>query len=189
MQVALDTLSSANTARWFEPPRSLIANDVLSINVVTLGDTADFEWTSTAVCYAAIDQALTAAVSALAEATTANSIRPSWWDHAETRFAHLRSLNANWNSYGAHPLDEKTVDRTASLLATLVDDRTPEPSIVPAVSRGVQVEWHTLRGDLEIEFLPSGETAVLFTDASGQDIEPKEITQDILRVLIEQMTT
>jgi hypothetical protein len=120
---------------------------------------------------------------------TLEASRPAWWDHVEERFAALRDLPANWNGYGAAVLDSDTINRAAGILASLVDQTTPEPSVVPAVTGGVQIEWHTLKADLEMEFQPSGETDLLFTDvASGLDTEPDDFRLETLRGLVRRLT-
>lgn len=74
-------------------------------------------------------------------------------------FDALRRLGANWDSYGAPPLDPATVDRARMFLKRV--------HVCPCVRGGVQLEWHTHGIDLEIEFLPDG-TVEMVAEASAR---------------------
>ena len=49
-----------------------------------------------------------------------------------------------------------------TILAKILDSRTPPPSVVPTWDGGVQVEWHRNGVDLEIEISPTGEAEYFF---------------------------
>lgn len=63
----------------------------------------------------------------------------------------LAALEENWDGYGAAP-------PTPEALAVL-DLLT----IVPLNTGGLQIEWHPLSGDTEIEIAPDGTTTGLWT--------------------------
>jgi hypothetical protein len=70
-------------------------------------------------------------------------------------------------------------------LSRIVDLNDPQPSIVPSGAGGVQIEWHTLLADLEIEILPGGSMSVLFVDAvTGFEAEFDGATEEDLRDLV-----
>lgn len=135
------------------------------------------------------DEIAFAVEASKATEVTLEAVRPLWWDSIEARLAVLRQLPQDWNGYGAAPLNADTVNRAAGVLASLTDHSTPEPSIVPAVRGGVQIEWHTMVGDLEIEFRPSGGTQVLFSEATtGQDTELDDVSLEALRQFVRSLT-
>ena len=69
--------------------------------------------------------------------------------------ANLLRMADNWTSGGkrTHPA---AVDSMLTILAEILDDRTPPPGVVPTWSGGVQVEWHRNSVDFEIEADPRG---------------------------------
>jgi hypothetical protein len=68
-------------------------------------------------------------------------------------FEELRELQANWDSYGASPIDPACI-KSAQLFLERIN-------IVPCCDGGVSLEWHTHGYDLELSFVPDGTTAVL----------------------------
>lgn len=59
--------------------------------------------------------------------------------------AMLRGLKANWNSYGAPPIDERCIQKAYELWRQL----SGEWQVVPCNDGGVQLEQH--RGGFDIE--------------------------------------
>lgn len=64
----------------------------------------------------------------------------------------LRQFPANWDGYGAVPLDPKILDAAASLIESFAPDATPTPQVVPMTRGRVQLEWHRGSRSLELEF-------------------------------------
>ena len=67
----------------------------------------------------------------------------------------LRTLQPNWNSYGALPLCPVACDR-ADALVLLLRELGHAPSVVPTVGGGVLVEWDGPRSIGSVEYLPGG---------------------------------
>jgi hypothetical protein len=64
-----------------------------------------------------------------------------------------------WDGYGAPPLDPEMVEAARRFLSCV--------SVVPCVSGGVQLEWHMLGADLEIEFAPGEPVFFYLSNAEG----------------------
>lgn len=60
--------------------------------------------------------------------------------------AMLRGLKANWNSYGAPPIDERCIQKAYELWRQL----SGEWQVVPCNDGGVQLEQHREGFDIEI---------------------------------------
>lgn len=93
------------------------------------------------------------------EAGTQSAIRvivpgrlPGWVQPTAESLAALLQLPHGWNSYGAKRTDAHVVCAAFDLLASVMEDDTPGPSIVPTTRGGVQLEWHTANIDMEITF-------------------------------------
>ena len=89
---------------------------------------------------------------------------PEWVLATVERLCDLLWLNANWDSYGASPVDRFTVELALDLLFAIMQKTSPLPSVVPTSCGGVQLEWHTGGIDLEIEIEPAGSIDVFFCD-------------------------
>lgn len=65
----------------------------------------------------------------------------------------LSNLPSDWDSYGAMPIDETCLFKVVEILKILFKFDIPCPWIVPINNCMIQLEWHSDKGDLEIEFL------------------------------------
>lgn len=68
----------------------------------------------------------------------------------------LLSLQPDWDSYGALPVDPATLEFADGLLARTMRPGSPKPTVVPTPSGGVQLEWHRAGIDLEVEVVRPG---------------------------------
>jgi hypothetical protein len=112
----------------------------------------------------------------------------SLW-HALNRIEHLSRLPSGWDSYGARPLSARAVRRSFELFSLLLDDRTPEPNVIPTREGGLQFEWHRQGIDLEVTCESSGVVSYYYADSkSGEEREgvngaTRQAVRDILRRL------
>lgn len=82
-----------------------------------------------------------------------------------SRIADLAEFEANWNSYGALPLQPSVVEPAIRLiLATFPRCMQPEISLTPM--GGLNLFWHREAKELEVEIRPDG-----FCDYSYEDGE------------------
>jgi len=68
-------------------------------------------------------------------------------------YAYLASLQENWDSYGAPPLDKNCIEKARELYATLPDNGW---WVVPCSDGGVQIEKHEGGLDIELTISPCG---------------------------------
>jgi hypothetical protein len=97
----------------------------------------------------------------------AGSSELEWLAQTEASLRELLKLPANWNSYGAVPVQEESVARAMDLLRRIARPDTPPPTGVPTVRGGVQLEWHRSGIDLELEIGPTGPCEAFYEDADG----------------------
>ncbi len=86
---------------------------------------------------------------------------PAWVLPTAEAFAGVLELPAGWNSYNALAVDPRTIESASRLLASVMEESTPPPAVIPAVRGGVQLEWHRNGLDIEIAISPSRPIAVL----------------------------
>lgn len=107
---------------------------------------------------------------------------PAWVEPTLDAFRSLLAMREGWDSYGARPIDPTNVKTAIELVITLMDDRTPVPSVVPTSAGGVQLEWHTRGIDLEIEIRSPSRISVCFDDQRTQEAWVAEDLYDFGRL-------
>ncbi|HJT33774.1 MAG TPA: hypothetical protein VJ783_17135 [Pirellulales bacterium] len=86
----------------------------------------------------------------------------------------LRQFKANWDGYGAVPLDPKILDAATRFIESLAHDAAPAPQVVPMTRGRVQLEWHRGGRSLELEF-ESPETMHFLKCDSENGIEEEDV--------------
>jgi len=94
---------------------------------------------------------------------------PDWLYAILHRLQALGSMPENWDSYGGSPTTFDATFAALRFMAEFLSEQSKEPTIVPATSGGVQLEWHRLAGDLEVAFGPDGTMSAYFVDAGSGD--------------------
>lgn len=89
--------------------------------------------------------------------------RAPWTDAVGRALRRLQELPPGWDSYGGHRIQERAVYSAVNILSAIAaDPHLPQPSIVPTSVGGIQIEWHRLGVDLELEISPSGSSFEMF---------------------------
>lgn len=93
---------------------------------------------------------------------------PRWLVAAMATLNKIIALPNNWDSYGAGRIQEQAAFYSLQVLAGLANEVTPVPSLVPSPGGAIQIEWHTMDIDLEIEVEPSGRISVYGEDQNRE---------------------
>lgn len=70
----------------------------------------------------------------------------------KARLEELRRLPANWDGYGARPIDGAIIDAAQSFIERLPNDLPVPPRVVPMSPGNLQLEWHAGSRTLELAF-------------------------------------
>ena len=81
---------------------------------------------------------------------------PAWLLPTLNSLCEILALPANWDSYGARPIELKAAASALECLDRVMRRDTIAPTAVPTVLGGIQLEWHTRGINLEIEVSPQG---------------------------------
>lgn len=76
-----------------------------------------------------------------------------WRDNVKARLNELVRLPAGWDGYRAHPVSFVNANFALRMLEAICGAHAPSPQVVPGSDGDLQIEWHTLFGDLEIHVL------------------------------------
>lgn len=107
-----------------------------------------------------------------------NGQLPLWSRAAIEQIGRLGELTADWDSYGARPIDPHCAMAAIRLVLSLLGPSIPTPAIVPLNRGGIQLEWHRRGVDLEIAVQSPVRYVVAFEEGeSGQEME-QAITTD-----------
>lgn len=92
------------------------------------------------------------------------------------RLSKLARLRADWDSYGANPVSGAAVVRTDRLLSEfvtsfgdLIGTGIRPYAVAPLANGGVQLEWRSPDGFLEVEVGPDGDLGYLLAEHQGND--------------------
>ena len=102
--------------------------------------------------------------------------QPRWLQPTIRRMLTLPWDDDNWND-DARPIDPAAAANLLFLLASILDDTTPTPIIVPTWRGGVQAEWHKNDVDLEIEVDPDGTIYYSFENSAEEHEGP--VSEDL----------
>lgn len=104
---------------------------------------------------------------------------PEFLRDAYTRYSRLLEHTSNWDGHGGKRLSGDTFQFALTMLAQILDDETPvRPQLVPTSYGGIQIEWHSMKGDLEIEIERPLRFSVYFEDAHSGHTEEFEGSSD-----------
>ncbi|MCU6497951.1 hypothetical protein LPN04_09115 [Rugamonas sp. A1-17] len=108
----------------------------------------------------------------------------AFWAAIERRFAELMTLEANWDGYGGIAVKRENIAFARSMLSNICGPDSPKPQIVPGPAGDLQVEWHTIEGDLELHVLRPNKVSVWFDKAAENDTREIELTSDFKTVAV-----
>jgi len=96
----------------------------------------------------------------------------------EQRLEGFRQLPDNWDSYGASRITDEAIEKGKSILAFMAAAGIAEELFVaPSPSGGIQIEWGSPGGEVELEIPPTGVPMTYYsveTTAEGRGRETEE---------------
>lgn len=76
-----------------------------------------------------------------------------WKKAVEERLQELVRLEHGWDGYNGIPVSFANAVFALRVMEAVCATDTPRPEIVPGVGGDLQIEWHTLLGDIELHVL------------------------------------
>ena len=93
-------------------------------------------------------------------------------DAVRAKLAELRQLAYGWDGYRGVAVSCENAHFAAQLLSQICGRDTPAPAIVPGSAGDLQIEWHTMHGDLELHILrPYDVRTVVHFAGDDNDVE------------------
>jgi hypothetical protein len=113
--------------------------------------------------------------------------RPAFVVYLEHQLNRLGLLRRGWDGAAAAAVTDRALVEAATILASVVGERTLLPQIFPLVDGGVQIEWHAGGDNIEVEVEGDGSIAI-FAGRTSEDpllegIPGEDLPSDWLRTL------
>jgi hypothetical protein len=77
----------------------------------------------------------------------------SWRSQVLKRLKEICDLKLGWDGYQAQPVSLANMIFALNMLESTCGNAIPAPQIVPGVNGDLQIEWHTLQGDVELHVI------------------------------------
>lgn len=85
-----------------------------------------------------------------AQRVTISEVSGQWQVAVKQRLEELIRLEEGWDGYTAFPVSFDNAMFAFRMLESICRPATLAPQIVPGLSGDLQIEWHTLQGDIEL---------------------------------------
>lgn len=110
---------------------------------------------------------------------TEDVVEPPWFDTVLERLEQFLELPRGWDAYDAAPVSLEAAQTVLTVLALISDRSTPEPTLVPLPSGGVQIEWYYPRLEIEVEVHSALHLTALCEDVLLGEEEELELSADL----------
>ncbi len=103
-----------------------------------------------------------------------------WLSECERRLFDLHLLAPNWDSYGADPVDRKSVQQASALLRALaLVPNIESPTVTATPAGNAAFCWDNGQRSLDLEILKSGVVEYAFLDEADDSKDEEGRTKDI----------
>lgn len=101
-----------------------------------------------------------------------------WQLRAIEKIASLRRLPENWDSYGATPISEETLDAAEELIALPALPSVATPRVLPLADGSVQIGWQNGDREADIEVNRDSRFSVLLTERDQTILDQQSVAID-----------
>lgn len=107
-----------------------------------------------------------------------------WLETVQNRLEELvDGLRPGWDGYYGRPVGFLNASFALSMLSSICRPDTPSPQIVPGSDGDLQIEWHTIKVDIELEvrgpYIVNAWRWVVGSDPEGESLD---LSQDFTEV-------
>lgn len=92
-----------------------------------------------------------------------------WFDAIKSRLEYLVRLKIGWDGYTGLPVNFDNAIFAVKMLENICAAETPAPQIVPGTNGDLQIEWHTLNGDIELHVKAPNNVLAWISEENGED--------------------
>jgi hypothetical protein len=99
----------------------------------------------------------------------------AWYDPVKQQFEERVHLPSGWDGYNAVPASFVNANFALRMLEKTCGLESEPPQIVPGTAGDLQIEWHTMNGDIELHLRAPNDVyawrAVAGEDSQGEELE------------------
>ena len=95
----------------------------------------------------------------------------SWFDELAKKFDELTSLPVGWDGYVGRPVSFNCAHFAVTILDRLFADGVPAPQLVPGGDGTLQIEWHRMGYDIELDVLGTFDVYAVRRNLKTGDVE------------------
>lgn len=107
----------------------------------------------------------------------------AWSDAVRSRLEELIRLPSGWDGYQAVHASFENANFALRVLESVCEFDTPAPQIVPGALGDLQIEWHSLKGDIELHVRAPNDVHAWYALVDGDpDGEELDLTNDFVTV-------
>lgn len=107
----------------------------------------------------------------------------SWEAEVFLRLQYLINLEPGWDGYQGKPVLLQNACFAMSMLSVICGHNTRAPQAVPGPDGDLQLEWHTLRGDLELQVKGPNDVQARYSEVGDEVGAEANLTVDFTRVV------
>lgn len=108
-----------------------------------------------------------------------------WFEEVKRRLGYLIRLEQGWDGYKGLPVRFDNAYFALQMLENICGAETPAPQIVPGVSGDLQIEWHTLKGDIELHVNAPNDVDAWILEIDGDEAGvERSLTTDFTEIAI-----
>ncbi len=99
----------------------------------------------------------------------------AWSDDVKKQLEELIQLPYGWDGYQGVHVSFENAHFTLRMLEAICGPKTIAPQIVPGIAGDLQIEWHTIKGDIELHVKAPNDVhawyALADEDPDGEELE------------------
>lgn len=115
---------------------------------------------------------------------------PDWSDTCCDKIINLSELKENWNSYGAKPVNEKSI-KWATIFAQIVSmygciHGIPAPRVAasPEGNVGLSWEWDSFNQEIDIEIYADGSINYAYVNERDADLDREGTVSELMNLAV-----
>ena len=107
-----------------------------------------------------------------------SELSQTWMAKLHARFEDLIRLNRGWDGYQGQPVLYLNAVFAQKIIERVCGNNNIMPSIVPGASGDLQIEWHTLGGDVELHVLSPNNVLAYYSNEEKEEEQEITLTND-----------
>ncbi|TXL69379.1 hypothetical protein FHP25_39210 [Vineibacter terrae] len=108
---------------------------------------------------------------------------PDWMREVLARLNQVARMPENWDTYGAVPVNQRTLEHSLLVLTKLMPASRYLPRILASTHGGVLLQWDDGRRELEISVDAPMRGSVYYTDHESGDEDEEQLSLDLKPVI------